>query len=126
MCAVMPAPKMLRVLASFALALYEARSIPERREMSGQRAIRGKIVVVASGKERPLVGASVTVPKLQLSARTDAMGVFCFPGVPVGTNQEGLRVVVTAKGQEHEVSLTAVRAAQDGEALLIRFPEKEV
>jgi hypothetical protein len=99
---------------------------PVRVEMSGQRAVRGKVVTVVGEEELPLVGASVAVPKLKLSTRTDAMGVFCFPGVPVSMNQEGLRVVVSAKGKEHEVSFTAVQTAQDGNALLIRFPEMEV
>lgn len=99
---------------------------PARVETSGQRAVRGKVVTAVGEEELPLVGARVAVPKLKLLTRTDAMGVFCFPGVPVGVNQEGLRMVVSAKGKEHEVSFTAVQTAQDGDALLIRFPEMEV
>jgi hypothetical protein len=99
---------------------------PVHVEMSGQRAVRGKVVTLVGEKELPLVGASVAVSKLKLSTRTDAMGVFCFPGVPVSLSQEGLSMVVSAKGKEYEVSFTAVQTARDGEALLIRFPEMEI
>ncbi len=72
---------------------------------------------VLGPEETPVMGASVEVPALQISTRTDAQGRFSFRSVPGGNGGSTLRV--RARGQER--SVTVEEPTSEASPVVIRF-----
>ena len=73
-----------RVLLVAMLAALAVSAGPQRLEAQNTGQILGR--VVAEGTERPLAGAQVIIPDLNLGALSGADGRFAISAVPAGTH----------------------------------------
>jgi hypothetical protein len=73
--------------------------------------------VVLGPDDFPLAGASVQIPAMQLSTRTDAQGRFRFAALPVEPRAQHLRV--SARGRTQDVTVAQPELA--GEPVVIHF-----
>ncbi len=111
--------------AAFILQVPFTRELPELRGPLVRKPLVQHLVVgsplhgqVLGPGDFPIAGASVEVPSLSLSARTDARGRFTFANVPVSPPAQ---LVVRAKG---DVQAFTAPASLDG-PVTIRFQLKE-
>ncbi len=72
---------------------------------------------VLGPNDTPVMGASVEIPALQISTRTDAQGRFSFRSVPGGKGGSTLRVRAKSK----ERSVTVEEPTSEASPVVIRF-----